>query len=506
MRRSFRCALLTLGVFGFIVGCRQSVQQEQDPDADLLEPLSYTLYTDKTELFLEFKPLVVGQTSRFAAHLTRLGESFKPLTEGRVMVSLQPLGNGEAQHHMVEGPSSPGIFRPQLTPHRTGLYRLIFQIAAPAVRDTFRIDTVQVFADKTAAKAAMPAEGSGGGQEISYLKEQAWQVEFATQPLRPQPFGDVIRSTGQVLPAPTDEAIVAATFDGIVQLANPSLVVGKTIRTGEPLVTLTSKSLPEGNLDARLAQTRTEFNRAKTEYERAQELNKSQLITGNDFETAKARYEIARSALSALSASYRSGGKTLTAPVSGFVREVLIRPGQFVVAGQPLISLTRNRKLVVRVDVSPQYAGQLSQVQMASLRTSTDNRLYTLTDLGGRVLSYGRSTDAATGFTPLLLEVNNIASLLPGTFVDVWLQIAPQSQALAIPESALIEEQGQFYVYVQTAGESFEKRAVRLGARDGLRAELISGVAPGERVVTKGAYQIRLATLSGTMPAHGHEH
>jgi membrane fusion protein, heavy metal efflux system len=70
----------------------------------------------------------------------------------------------------------------------------------------------------------------------------------------------------------------------------------------------------------------------------------------------------------------------------------------------------------------------------------------------------------------------------------------------------LVEEQGNFYVYVQTEGESFQKRNVTLGAQDGRRVQLLSGVAAGERIVTKGAYMIKLATQSGAVPAHGHEH
>lgn len=70
----------------------------------------------------------------------------------------------------------------------------------------------------------------------------------------------------------------------------------------------------------------------------------------------------------------------------------------------------------------------------------------------------------------------------------------------------MIEEQGLFYVYVQTAGESFQKREVKTGAGDGMNVEILSGVESGERVVTKGAYNIKLATMSGTIPAHGHEH
>ena len=54
------------------------------PEAPGLEPLAYTLYTTHAELFVEFKQLVVGQESRFAAHLTVLGEQLTALSEGKV--------------------------------------------------------------------------------------------------------------------------------------------------------------------------------------------------------------------------------------------------------------------------------------------------------------------------------------------------------------------------------------------------------------------------------------
>ncbi|AQG79607.1 efflux RND transporter periplasmic adaptor subunit [Spirosoma montaniterrae] len=496
-------ALLVVG----LMGCNRSSQNQphDHPHEEAgLESLAYTLYSPHAEVFVEFKPLVVGTESRFATHVTVLGESFKALSEGTVTVSLLVGERGLRKSANV--PSQPGIYRLALSPVAAGTGRVVFDIKTPAFTDQLVIENVPVYSDEKTAMAAQQPESSVGSPEITYLKEQAWQVEFANEPLRPQPFGEVIRTTGRVQPAPTDEAVVSATFDGIVQLNGPALVAGRAVRAGDRLVTLTSRSLPDGNLDARLIQARTELNRAKAEYDRAQELNKSGLIAGNDFERIRASYESARTALSALSGSYGPGGKTLTAPVSGYVRELFVKSGQFVAAGQPLVSLTRNRKLVVRADVPPQYAPLLPRIQSATLRTIADNRRYELAELGGRVLSYGRSTEAETAFTSLLLEVNNVGGLVPGTLVDVWLKTPPQGAALTVPESALIEEQGQFYVYVQTGGESFQKRLVQLGTRDGIRAQLLSGVASGERVVTKGGYQIRLSSLSGTLPAHGHEH
>ena len=69
-----------------IAACKGKVSEEGN-EKEELQALAYTLYTTKSELFVEFKPLVVGQTSKFAAHLTKLGENFLPFTEGTVTVS-----------------------------------------------------------------------------------------------------------------------------------------------------------------------------------------------------------------------------------------------------------------------------------------------------------------------------------------------------------------------------------------------------------------------------------
>ena len=77
---------------------------------------------------------------------------------------------------------------------------------------------------------------------------------------------------------------------------------------------------------------------------------------------------------------------------------------------------------------------------------------------------------------------------------------------MVISKSALMQDYSLNYVYVQTGGESFEKREVKLGVDDGFNVQILSGVTEGEWVVTEGAYQIKMASMSSTIPAHGHEH
>jgi cobalt-zinc-cadmium efflux system membrane fusion protein len=75
-----------------------------------------------------------------------------------------------------------------------------------------------------------------------------------------------------------------------------------------------------------------------------------------------------------------------------------------------------------------------------------------------------------------------------------------------VPPSAVVDDAGRPIVFVQREGETFERRPVTLGARAGDLVQVVEGVSVGERVVTKGAYLVRLASLSTQAPSHGHVH
>jgi len=107
---------------------------------------------------------------------------------------------------------------------------------------------------------------------------------------------------------------------------------------------------------------------------------------------------------------------------------------------------------------------------------------------------------------PVYFEVDNTGELLAGSFIEVWIKMNPKSTALRISETALLENFGTYSVIVQTGGESFEKRDVEIGVSDGIYVEIISGLKEGERVVTEGAYQVKMASMSGALPEHGHSH
>jgi membrane fusion protein, heavy metal efflux system len=471
------------------------------PGEEGLQAISYTLYTVRTELFVEFKPLVAGQTSTFAAHLTKLGEHFLPYTEGSVTVSWVTGTKGIKQ--TAAAPSSPGIFRLALQPLTAGWGKLVFDISTKEFTDQFIIDSVQIFPDeKTAIAAQLP---DAVGNDISYLKEQAWKVEFANEPVVKETIYDVVKTTGELQSAPGDEVTVAAKSNGIVKFVGNNNVIGTYVRSGQTMFSISGGEIAFENVEAAKQSARAELNSAKSAFERASELIKDKLITQSEFKQAQLRYEQAQIALNNLGRNY-SGGKSLSSPINGFIKNILVSEGQYVAAGQPLATITKNQRLILKADVSLKDADKISSIQEANFTIIQNKQSFNTKELNGKLLSAGKTMAGNSPFIPVHFQIDSRPGMLPGSFAEVFLKTVPINDGLVIPVSALVEEQGIFYVYVQTAGERFQKRELKLGANDGLKVQVLSGLIEGERVVTKGGYQIKLSQASGALPAHGHEH
>lgn len=495
--------LILTTLIALLASCRQSnTSEEQGHPLDVESPmLAYTVYSDKTELFVEFKPLVVGQTSRFAAHFTKLGETFTALEEGTVTLSLIVDDKGIRQ--TSEGPSSPGIFRLALTPKIAGTGKLIFDINAGGYADKIVIDSIVVFSDEKAALESPVQETPVGG--ITFLKEQAWKMEFANEEVQPQTFREVIEVSGQLNARPSDEQVVIAKSNGVVRW-NDVVVPGASVKKEQRLFVLASGSVAQGNIESQYRESKVNFEKAEADFKRVQPLLTDKIVSQKDYLEIKNRYDQARIQFETLNRNYTEGGQVVRSPMSGFVKQITVRSGEYVEAGQALAIITTDLSLQLQAEVPLRYADQLPFISEANFRTLHDNTLYSSRELNGKLLSYGKALGENASLLPVYFSLTNDGSLIPGQAVEVYLKSRPIENALVLPISALIEEQGNFFVYVQVAGESFDKREVKIGGEDGKSVQIVSGLNPGERVVTKGAYLVKLATQSGTVPAHGHEH
>ena len=189
------------------------------------------------------------------------------------------------------------------------------------------------------------------------------------------------------------------------------------------------------------------------------------------------------------------------------VKQLLVRNGEYVEAGQPVVAVSQNRNLFIKAEIQPRYYSLLENISDANFRMLNDQTVYTLEDLNGRLVSYGKSTEIDNPLIPVVFQVNNTVKLLPGSFVELFIKTRNTLPSVTVPNISLVEEMGNYFVYVQLTPEFFEKREVKIGKTDGTRTEILSGIKSGERIVAKGAVLVKLAQASGTLDAHsGHVH
>lgn len=354
------------------------------------------------------------------------------------------------------------------------------------------------------------AHAHGGSDEIIFppAKAQAAGVKVAT--ITPQTFHAVIHTSGQVLAAQGEESTVVAPMAGVVSFRN-RLTEGMSVGKGTALLTLSASRLAEGDP---VAKARINYETARQAYERAERLVNDQIISRKAYEEARQTYENARITYEGLGGNptvqtgndKRQGGQAVTAPLAGYVKELLVNEGDYVEMGQPLARITQDRKLFLRADVSQNHYRQLSTLRTAHFRPAADQQTYALNELNGRLLSYGKAAGSNGHYLPVTFEFDNRGDIMPGAFSEVWLISSPIDGALILPKTALVEEQGSCFVFIQLDEEGYRKQLVTTGADDGRNIQIVRGIEAGQRVVVEGAQQVKLAATSNAIPAHSHEH
>lgn len=334
---------------------------------------------------------------------------------------------------------------------------------------------------------------------ITFTAAQAAAAGLQTMTMTPGVFNRVIKTGGQVLPAQGDEITIAATAEGILTFIHPSMTDGASVRAGETLASVSAKNLPDGDP---VAKTKMTYEIALKDYRRAEELVKDHIISVKEFEQIRLRYETAKTAYDAQAANYTSGGVKIVSPASGFVKKRYAGQGDYVTVGQPIAVIAQNRRLLLRAEAPERYFQDLRNIRSAHFKTAYSDTLYKLQKLHGQLRSSGKESGL---YIPVVFEFDNPGDLLPGAFTEVYLLAAPQDNVLAIPVTALTEEQGNYFVYLQLSGETYRKQAVTLGASDGERVQTLSGLNAGDVVVTRGAYQLKLAAVTLQLP-EGHSH
>ena len=507
--------------------------------------LLLTAYSDGLEFFAETGTFVAGQEVSVLLHVTEL-QDFKPYVGEDVSVCLVPKGESagdncgncshghgteaeleiegeghshesEGHSHESEGHSHEGEGHTHQHEGKTevqGIYRFCVRAEAEGEANlVFSADgqrasiPVRVFGSASEASEYAESLEVRSSNGAVFPKEKSWSVDFATEEAVLEPFGQVIRATSRVQPSQEEVFTVSALTDGVVSIGAKALVEGREVRKGETLCIVKGSGTADENLATKYARAEADYNFARNEYERKKALASDRIVSESELRQAEAAFEIAKAVFENLKGNFDASGQSAKSPIEGFVTSVTVSNGQFVRAGDPIATVSRSRSLLVVAEIQPRYSACLKDICGATFKDMDSGRIWTLDELGGKVVSYGKSVSSDSPLIPVTFSVPNKGGFIPGSFLQTRIITRSETPAITLPTTSLIEEQGNYFVYRQLTPEYFEKTPVTIGASDGLRTEIRSGLSAGERVVSKGAMFVKLAQASGALDPHaGHNH
>ena len=518
--------------------------------------LLLTAYSDGLEFFAETGTFVAGQEVSVLLHVTEL-QDFKPYVGEDVSVCLVPKGEsagdncgncshghgteaepeiegeghthqhesedhqhegeghthqhesegyqheGEGHTHQHEGKTEvQGIYRFCVRAEGEGEANLVF--SADGQRASIPVRVFGSASEASEYAESLEVRSSNGAV---FPKEKSWSVDFATEEAVLEPFGQVIRATSRVQPSQEEVFTVSALTDGVVSIGAKALVEGREVRKGETLCIVKGSGTADENLATKYARAEADYNFARNEYERKKALASDRIVSESELRQAEAAFEIAKAVFENLKGNFDASGQSAKSPIEGFVTSVTVSNGQFVRAGDPIATVSRSRSLLVVAEIQPRYSACLKDICGATFKDMDSGRIWTLDELGGKVVSYGKSVSSDSPLIPVTFSVPNKGGFIPGSFLQTRIITRSETPAITLPTTSLIEEQGNYFVYRQLTPEYFEKTPVTIGASDGLRTEIRSGLSAGERVVSKGAMFVKLAQASGALDPHaGHNH
>ncbi|MGM9714532.1 MAG: efflux RND transporter periplasmic adaptor subunit [Prevotella sp.] len=351
-------------------------------------------------------------------------------------------------------------------------------------------------------KAEEAGHGSHDGETVLSQK-QAEAAGVQTETVKPGDFMASLKTSGVLLSGQGDEQTIASTAAGIVSMRAGAMAEGSRIGRGERIATVTARGLQDGDP---YGKARAEYEAAEKAYKRAAGLAKDNIISQREYEAARRDYDAARSAYDSQRQHVGEEGVSIISPIGGYVKALLVRQGDYVSVGQPIAIVTEQRRMRLRADVPVSHMAEAGVVTGARFRMAGSDAVRDVAAMNGTVVGRGQSVTEGTAYIPVTFEMDNVGDVVAGAYADVWLLTATRKNVISVPTDAIMESQGEKYVFVQVENDAYMRRTVETGGCDGMRVEIVKGLSKGEKVVTRGANAIRLAGAATAIPEHNHSH
>lgn len=466
---------------------------------------SLTQLVNGLELFVEYPHQIEGLESEepWEIHLTRQ-EDWRPIEADAVTLTL--IGPSGARREVAADDEAPGIYEAVPTLPAAGTWQAEFRLRVEGREYTILAGPFVVFPSEEDVEARPATTGP-----ITLSKEEQWSFPFGIAVAEEREIPASIPAAGELVAPPGGLVQVSAPVAGLVQVDGPSLGPGDFVRAGQTLALIAPTSL-----DNSYARTRADVVAAEREAERAERLFEAGAIPARRLEDARRDLNVAEAAFEAIGGTPGSVGDSvgdgdvdsdlyrLRSPIGGVIAARDVALGEQVDIGGHAFTIVNAATLWFVARVPARYATEANRIRGAWFTVEGDaSRVYT----ANRVLSVGNVIDPGSRTLPVRFAVPNPdRALKVGMLAESQILLGDPQRGVAVPASAIQDENGLSVVYVKVTGSTFERRVVEAGASDGSWTLVSAGVDLGEEVVTAGAYQVNLASLGTSAPSDGHGH
>jgi membrane fusion protein (multidrug efflux system) len=320
------------------------------------------------------------------------------------------------------------------------------------------------------AAVATLAPGCRGEAKTTGFELPPTAVEVAA--VAAGPLSEQLASLGTVEAA--ERVAVVSEIDAVVE-ALP-FAEGGFVPAGSVLA-----RLRDADLLAQVERAAALSEEARVAHDRLARLSDEELLSRQERDSAAARVAVAEADLAV--ARERLAKARIAAPFAGLLGRRLVSPGAFLRAGEPIVELAAIDEVKVLFAVPERH--------LAAFRPGAPVELESVAWPGerfrGAITVVDPLVDPVTRSAQLVARVPNPErKLRPGMSAEVFSILAERPSALTVPEEAVFAEGDATYVYRIGPDATVERRAVRLGARQLGRVEIVSGLAAGEAIVRAG--------------------
>lgn len=255
-------------------------------------------------------------------------------------------------------------------------------------------------------------------------------------------------------------AMISAKIPG--RIAQVLVEDGQQVNAGQPLVRLESVELSNGVEMANdgVQRLQASYDNSKTDYHRYKILYEEKAISKQQLDNAETKLKMAQTELSSAYASLSNANKqyeygVVTAPVSGNVANKTAVIGQVVPAGLSLMTVQNSNQVYAVVNVEQKDMGILKNGMLAEVRVDAyPNQVFSgVVDIINPVAAVANRM-----FRVKIKISNQDGRLKPGMFVKTSIILGAETQALFVPQNAIFQKQGIYYVYVVEDGKVVKKQ------------------------------------------------